>query len=49
MTISAADRYPSIRELMQDLYPGEEEACVPEEKVGAGPEIELEAPKQKLS
>ena len=43
MTISAADRYPSIRELMQDLYPKEEEACVPEEKVGAGPEIELEA------
>ena len=43
MTISAADRYPSIRELMRDLYPGEEEACVPEEKVGAGPEIELEA------
>lgn len=43
MTISAADRYPSIRELMQDLYPEEEEACVSEEKVGAGPEIELEA------
>ncbi len=43
VTISAADRYPSIRELMQDLYPKEEEACVPEEKVGAGPEIELEA------
>ena len=43
MTISAADRYPSIRELMRDLYPEEEEVCVPEEKVGAGPEIELEA------
>ena len=30
MTISAADRYPSIRELMQELYPEEEEACVPD-------------------
>ena len=33
MTISAADRYPSIRELMQDLYPKEEEACAAEGKI----------------
>lgn len=41
MTISAADRYPSIRELMQDLYPEEEEVCAAEGKIM--PRLEAEA------